>query len=151
MRGAFLTAIDSSRQDADAVGQPVASPARSVSTPTKISLSARASSPTSTFTVFIRGCEAGNDWQLLAGFREWLVARCGRGDNLIWEALVLHQAFPDGPPQREQLEAEAELNRVAVGALFRLLDEYLQRRTEHGGLAKIFEECGAWQKEQSRS
>ncbi|MFG1761682.1 hypothetical protein [Micromonospora echinofusca] len=103
------------------------------------------------FTVFIRGCEAGNDWQLLAGFREWLVTRCGRGDNLIWEALVLHQAFPDGPPQREQLEAEAELNRVAVEALFRLLDEYLQRRTEHGGLANIFDEYVTWRKTQSWS
>ena len=98
------------------------------------------------FTVFVRGCEAGNDWQLLAGFREWLVVRCGRGDNLVWEALVLYQAFPDGAPSPEQLEADAELNRVAVEALFRLLDEYLQLRTEHRGLAKIFEEYVTWQK-----
>ena len=103
------------------------------------------------FTVFIRGCEAGNDGQLLAGFREWLVVRCGHGDNLIWEALVLHQAFPDGPPRRAQLTADAELNRVAVETLFRLLDEYLGLRAEHGGLARIFDEYLTWRKAQSWS
>jgi hypothetical protein len=63
------------------------------------------------FTVFLRGCEAGNDWQLLAGFRESLVARCGRGNN-------------------------------------RLLDEFLQRRGRHGGLAEIFEEYLTWLNDQ---
>jgi len=103
------------------------------------------------FTVFVRGCEAGNDGQLLAGFREWMVARCGFGNNLVWEALVLHQAFPDGPPRREQLEADPELDRGAAETLFRLLDEYLRRRTEHGGLAKIFDEYLTWLKAQSWS
>lgn len=98
------------------------------------------------FTVFVRGCEAGNDWQLLAGFRESLVVRCGLGDNLIWEALVLHQAFPDGPPPRAQLKAGTAVNGVAVEALFRLLDEFLRRRTEHGDLAKIFDEYVTWKK-----
>ena len=91
------------------------------------------------FTVFVRGCEAGNDWQLLAGFREWLVTRNGHGDNLVWEALVLHQAFPDGPPRRERLREEPELDEVAVGALFRLLDEFLELRAAHNGLARIFD------------
>jgi hypothetical protein len=85
------------------------------------------------FTVFIRGCEAGNDWQLLVGFREWLVARCGDGDNLVWESLVLRQAFPDGPPRREQLKADPELDRDAVETLFRLLDDYLRLRAEPRG------------------
>ncbi|MDW5327761.1 hypothetical protein [Plantactinospora sp. KLBMP9567] len=103
------------------------------------------------FTVFIRGCEAGNDRQLLAGFREWLVARCGHGDNLIWEALVLWQAFPDRLPQPEELQADPELNKAAVETLFLLLDEFLQRRAEHGGLAKIFDEYLTWRNAQSWS
>jgi hypothetical protein len=37
-------------------------------------------------TTFVRGCEAGNDWQLLTGFREWLVTRVDGGDNFVWEA-----------------------------------------------------------------
>lgn len=100
------------------------------------------------FTVFLRGCEAGNDWQLLAGFREALVARCGLGNNLVWEALVLHEAFPDGVPTREQLAADPALNTVAVDTLFRLLDEFLQRRAKHGGLTEIFDEYLTWLKTQ---
>lgn len=103
------------------------------------------------FTVFVRGCEAGNDGQLLAGFREWLVARCRDGNNLVWEALVLRQAFPDGPPRREQLEADPELGRAAADTLFRLLDDYLRRRDEPGGLAKVFDEYLTWLKAQSWS
>ncbi|MFG1777542.1 hypothetical protein ACGFIR_24310 [Micromonospora sp. NPDC049051] len=103
------------------------------------------------FTVFIRGCEAGNDWQLLAGFREWLVARCGSGDNLVWEALILWQAFRDGPPRREELQTDPELDRVAVETLFRLLDEFLRLRAEHDGLTRIFDEYLTWRKGQSWS
>jgi hypothetical protein len=103
------------------------------------------------FTVFVRGCEAGNDWQLLAGFREWLVTLCAGHDGLAWESLVLWQAFPDGPPGRDELQAGTELNTVAVETLFRLLDEFLHRRTEHGGLAAIFGEYLAWRQAQGRS
>ena len=101
------------------------------------------------FTVFVRGCEAGNDGQLLAGFRELLVARCRDGNNLTWEALVPRQAFPDGPPPREQ--ADPQRDRVAADTLFRLLDDYLQRRAELGGLARIFDEYLTWLKAQSWS
>lgn len=68
------------------------------------------------FTVFVRGCEAGNDWQLLTGFREWLVTRVGADDNLIWE-LVLRLAFPNqsSGPTREELAKDSALNKTAVG------------------------------------
>ncbi|MEU4620377.1 hypothetical protein AB0G04_10430 [Actinoplanes sp. NPDC023801] len=102
-----------------------------------------------TLTAFVRGCEAGNDWQLLAGFREWLVTRLGGGDNLVWEGLVLRLAFPDreSGPGREELRADPRMNEKAVELLFQLLDEFLQKRNEHDGLAKIF---GAYFESRSR-
>jgi len=105
------------------------------------------------FTAFVRGCEAGNDWQLLTGFREWLVARADGGDNLIWEALVLRLAFPDRShgPSREELTTDSTLNGTAVETLFGLLDEFLQRRVEHGEVAKIFDEYWQWRRAQSWS
>lgn len=98
------------------------------------------------FTVFVRGCEAGNDWQLLAGFREWLVTRCGGADNFVWEALVLRLAFADRPeePTPGDLAKDPALDEVAVGKLFELLDEFLQLRSEHRGVAKIFGEYWRW-------
>lgn len=102
------------------------------------------------FTVFVRGCEAGNDWQLLTGFREWLVTRVGGGDNLIWEALVLRLAFPEQShgPTREELAKDSVINNAAVERLFELLDEFLQLRAEHGGVAKIFDEYWRWRRAQ---
>jgi hypothetical protein len=102
------------------------------------------------FTVFVRGCEAGNDWQLLTGFREWLVTRSDGGDNLIWEALVMRLAFPDqsSGPTREELAQNPALNKIAVDRLFELLDEFLQRRAEHSGAAKIFDEYWHWRRQQ---
>jgi hypothetical protein len=93
-----------------------------------------------TFTAFVHGCEAGNDWQLLAGFREWLVTRLGSGDSLAWEGLVLRLAFPDRDhgPGRDELRAEPQLNETAVRTLFGLLDEFLEVRRRHDALAKIF-------------
>jgi hypothetical protein len=102
------------------------------------------------FTVFMRGCEAGNDWQLLTGFREWLITRADGGNNLVWEALVLRLAFPDrsDEPTREELAADSTLNKAAVDRLFELVDEFLQRRVEHGGVAKIFDEYWHWRRAQ---
>lgn len=102
------------------------------------------------FTVFVRGCEAGNDWQLLTGFRELLVTRVGEGDNLVWEALVLRLAFPDRSqrPAREALTKDPAHNEVAVEKLFELLDEFLQRRARHGGVAAIFDEYWRWRRAQ---
>ena len=70
---------------------------------------------------FIRGCEDGNDWQLLAGSREWFGA--GSADNPAGEALVLHQTFPDGPRERWRIQTEPEFNWVAVETLLWMLDE----------------------------
>ncbi|MFG1994466.1 hypothetical protein ACGFJ7_31290 [Actinoplanes sp. NPDC048988] len=67
------------------------------------------------------------------------------GDNLVWEALVMRLAFPEQSPgpAREELARDPTLNEVAVGTLFGLLDEFLQRRAKHNGVAKIFDEYGS--------
>lgn len=41
---------------------------------------------------FVLGCDAGNDWSLLLGFREWLATRLGCEANLAWPALVMMAA-----------------------------------------------------------
>ena len=110
-----------------------------------------------TFAAFVRGCEAGNDGQLLAGFREWLVVRRGGGRNLAWEALVLHEAglrpqdlrAPEGGPDGRAdggpggsaeggPEGGSGRNALAVATLGRLLDEFLRLRAERGALERIF-------------
>ena len=80
------------------------------------------------YCVFVDGVDHGTDRLLLDGFREWLVARAGKGGNLVWRALVLHLAFPGGDrPDRDPAESP-EANRIAVDTLFGLLDEFLTRR-----------------------
>ncbi len=98
------------------------------------------------FCVFVDGVDYGNDGALLAGFREWLVTRAGKGDNLVWRSLVLHLAFPgDNRPCADPRDSP-ETNRVAVDLLFALLDEYLVLRAEHDGLVKIFDGYLGWLK-----
>jgi hypothetical protein len=46
------------------------------------------------FCAFLQGIDAGNDWQLFIGFREFLVIRARFGTNLAWHGLILRLAFP---------------------------------------------------------
>lgn len=103
------------------------------------------------FVAFLSGVDAGNDWQLLTGFREWLIVRLGFGDNLVWSGLVLHLAFPGQQSGLRDLMADPENNRIAVDRLFELLDEFLARRAEHGEVVRIFDEYLTWRKTQSWS
>ncbi|WP_157978990.1 MULTISPECIES: hypothetical protein [Nocardia] len=103
------------------------------------------------FVAFLNGVDAGNDWRLLTGFREWLVVRLGDGNNLVWSGLVLHLAFPSQQSGWRELVADPQDNRIAVDMLFGLLDEFLTRRTEHGELVRIFDEYLTWLKAQSWS
>ena len=63
---------------------------------------------------------------------------------------MIRLAFPDQSqgPTREQLAQDPALNAAAVEKLFELLDEFLQRRTEHDGVAKIFDEYWHWRRRQ---
>jgi hypothetical protein len=64
---------------------------------------------------------------------------------------VLRLAFPDRSygPSRDELVEDSALNETAVETLFESLDEFLQRRGEHGGVAKIFDEYCDWRRSPS--
>lgn len=96
------------------------------------------------FCAFVTGADAGNDWQLLTGFRELLVVRVGTGNNLTWVGLVLRLAFPDAESGWPGLLTTPDGDRAAVATLFRLLDEFLERRAAPGEPAGIFAEYQAW-------
>lgn len=101
------------------------------------------------FCVFIDGVNAGNDWRLLDGFREWLITRLGAGNNLVWRSLVLHLAFPGADAAGRDVSGDAERDRAATGTLFVLLDEFLDRSQRSNGLAEIYDEYLTWLKAQS--
>jgi hypothetical protein len=87
---------------------------------------------------FITGCDAGNDWGLLAGFPQWLAVKVGQGANLAWPVLVLRLAFPSqtGPLTAQSLSPQH--NDHAVATLFGLLDEFLEvRQGPHGVISVL--------------
>lgn len=93
------------------------------------------------FCVFVMGCDAGTSWSLLTGFREWLIIQLGEEGNLGWEPLVELIALPSREEFGVPLSAHEDT--VAVEALFRLLDEFLELRKHSQGLTKVFREYAA--------
>ena len=93
---------------------------------------------------FIHGVDAGNEWQFLVGFHEFLVVRAGKGANLTWTGLVLHIAFPGNDHLAADLLDDPDRDRHAVDTLFDLLDQFLERRVRHGELVLMFAEYSAW-------
>ncbi|WFE28241.1 hypothetical protein O7623_03235 [Solwaraspora sp. WMMD791] len=75
-----------------------------------------------TSVAYVEGCDQGNARSLLGGFREWLVTQAGRGDNLVWWALVFELALPELAVDPGNLTPENDM--VAKQTLFRLLDEF---------------------------
>ncbi len=100
---------------------------------------------------FVQGVDAGNEWQFLAGFREFLVVRADKGANLTWTGLVLHIAFPGNDHLAAGLLADPEQEQHAADTLFQLLDEFLERRSRHGEPTKVFAEYLDWRKAQGLS
>lgn len=74
------------------------------------------------------------------------------GNNLAWPFLVLELAFPEGwssktrerPGLSPFPSLRDEANAVAVEALFRFLDAFLELREQSEGLTTIFREYAAW-------
>ncbi|RSM79984.1 hypothetical protein DMH04_30765 [Kibdelosporangium aridum] len=93
----------------------------------------------SSYCAFMMGCDAGNGFCLLHGFREWLVLRLEKGANFSWQVLVLELALPDNQLESPSDPLDSETNSVVVGALFDLLREFFQDR-ESRGLVKIMGE-----------
>jgi hypothetical protein len=88
-------------------------------------------------SAFLNGCDAGNSWQLLNGFREWLVMELGYGSNLPWKGLVLKIALTDQEriPVFDALEPHAD--EIARVKLFELLEKFWRFR-ESRGLEQIY-------------
>ena len=98
---------------------------------------------------FVLGCDAGNDYCLLDGFREWLIVKVDGYNNLAWSALVLHVAFPGHPNPQEAWRESEENNRVAFDALFSLLDEFfVAKGPRHEGLKEIYCRYQSWLEKQ---
>lgn len=92
-----------------------------------------------TTTAFVLGLDAGSDWNMLAGFQEWLVVRRGAGHDLAWPILVRHLASGGwAHPLTQQSDT------AAVSALHRLLGEFFDARAQPGGLGRIFRGYQAW-------
>jgi hypothetical protein len=92
------------------------------------------------FCAFLQGVDAGNDWQLFVGFREFLMLRAGLGANLTWPSPVLRLAYPDVSSGSRDLLNDPEQERIAVDMLFASLDQFLERRAKNGETARIFDE-----------
>lgn len=99
-------------------------------------------------TAFVSGCDAGNDFCLLLGFREWLIVRANGGNNLSWEGLALEIAFPGHPSPSTAPELSPENNRIAIDVLFDLLDEFFEARGPRHELAAIFRSYQEWLEKQ---
>jgi hypothetical protein len=86
----------------------------------------------SSICAFLEGYDQALNRCFLVGFREWLVIRLGSGSNFWWPELIRRIAEPRSVP--------AEM------LLFELLAEFLEERSQHDGLRKIFrdfEACAA--------
>lgn len=101
------------------------------------------------FVTFLLGFDAATSWNLLSGFREWLVVRNGDGNNLVWSALVQRLALPEREHGYRCRPLDPEEDAHAVATLFRLLDEFLELKAEHGGTVKIYDRYLTWLKGQT--
>lgn len=88
---------------------------------------------------FVGGFDLARDGAPLAGFREWLIVRARRGDNLHWAGLVRILAVPSAGPQ----ELSAEQDQVCCQALLSLLTEYLAYR-QAVGITKVHYDYARW-------
>ncbi|MGW4644704.1 hypothetical protein ACWEN6_39780 [Sphaerisporangium sp. NPDC004334] len=102
------------------------------------------------FATFIAGFHAGSGHTLLAGFREWLIVQVNRGNNLVWEALVLMLAFPTEAGPLDVGPVNGERNSIAVTVLFQALYQFLADRDDRpNGHALIYAKHAEWLQRQS--
>jgi hypothetical protein len=94
----------------------------------------------STVCAFIRGYDHARDGGPLAGFREWLVVRADRGDNLTWEGLVKILILP-GHDLTEPLTADREES--CLKALASLFEEFFRFREEQG-ITRVHYDYARW-------
>ncbi|MFJ9792409.1 hypothetical protein [Streptomyces globosus] len=95
---------------------------------------------------FINGCDAGNSWGLLVGFREWLALKADTEANLAWPFLILKIAKVAAAGSEVGLELSDSEEVKALEVLFEELDSFLTARNgSHGAavvIAKYLEKRG---------
>ena len=88
---------------------------------------------------FICGYDAALMGGLLFGFREWLITRLERGNNLAWPALV-ELAITEAPVTAASVADDATRRTV----LFDLLSKFFAERDSRDGIRAMFSGYEAW-------
>ncbi|MFW5420881.1 hypothetical protein J0910_30125 [Nocardiopsis sp. CNT-189] len=78
----------------------------------------------SEMVAFIMGCDAGNEWGLLAGFPHWLALRYGLEANLSWPAMI--ERISTQTPKGESLSRDDDHK---ISTLFQHVESFLEERT----------------------
>ncbi|MFH9651111.1 hypothetical protein ACIOHR_20065 [Streptomyces anulatus] len=86
---------------------------------------------------FISGCDAGNSWGLLIGFREWLALKADTEANLAWPFLVLKVAKVTAGDSGAGRELSGADEAKALEVLFEELDSFLSARNGAHGATVI--------------
>ncbi|MFF3018216.1 hypothetical protein [Streptomyces sp. NPDC057939] len=86
---------------------------------------------------FINGCDAGNSWGLLIGFREWLALKVDAEANLAWPFLVLKIAKVTARSSGAEMELSGVDDVKALQVLFEELDSFLSARNGAHGATLI--------------
>ncbi|MFD7262804.1 hypothetical protein [Streptomyces sp. NPDC059874] len=73
---------------------------------------------------YLDGLHEGSGRTALAGFCEWLVARLGYGNNLVWEVLVGRMTFPDESVLSRFRSMTDEEDAATVDTLFDSLERF---------------------------
>ncbi|MER6787549.1 hypothetical protein ABT330_23505 [Streptomyces sp. NPDC000658] len=81
--------------------------------------------------MFLTGLDVGTSGRLLAGFREWLLARKGEESSFTWMLLVIEDAFP-ATGLRHWASLTKSQEQSAVDHLFDLLLAFLAAREPAG-------------------
>jgi hypothetical protein len=100
-----------------------------------------------TVAALLLGYDLAHGGGALIGFREWLIVRLGLGNNLSWEALTLHAAFPGAEAPEEALKSDAS-QKQAVDVLLELADHYAADREKPEGLRRIYAAYERWLRSQ---
>ncbi|MBK7077566.1 MAG: hypothetical protein IPH44_35255 [Myxococcales bacterium] len=99
-----------------------------------------------TTVAFICGYDAALMGGLLFGFREWMITRLERGNNLAWPALV-ELAVKEDPVTAASVDDDATRRTV----LFDLLSQFFAERDSRDGIRSMFRGYEAWLATQSWS
>ena len=94
---------------------------------------------------YLRGFDAARDGGPLLGFQQWLIVRRRADHNLVWEGLVLWEAFPEtrSLPTPRALDDDA----LGIKVFASLLAAFFKERRERS-VAAIFDDHTRWLRRQ---